>query len=504
MSNPIAVTASILLAANQNEDKMPEGQLAYKKQDDQCVILIGQAGDKNVLKTGDATRSWTEQKIADAISSTEKKIERVEDIANGVHEAISFEDENAMKNWIKSKKIASILIGETGSIDTNQDKVLCISTSYIGDFVALELVKVEAHDAHDKDSGKTEEVIIHEYKLGDGGVAPYGTSVEQRRLYTLKIPKQYDRIDKIVELKLHNYPDSKNYTLEDLTQDYDLFITYQMDETSDQAKIRQYNIKVPTEMYIRQPDVPDYWWDGFKAQELEAMAINLTNHPTKDQVDALLWKTESSFNSLLQETELSFNNLLQEMGSSFNQQLTEKPTEYIFYTIKDFNYWKDTKRQFQNLDGEQLKESDTIKFAFWSEDAITNTKYTISIYVGGTEYIKTISNFMPTMLYPSRYYCYIDFGSIGATGTIGRIAIYSGGDTSGPLLFTNRKSAQEQYPWNDESIDILAIFLDDAFDPLYNSPYSVKDGSIILIRDPSEPNLWYDAIGAKFRPLSGL
>ena len=41
-------------------------------------------------------------------------------------------------------------------------------------------------------------------------------------------------------------------------------------------------------LYIRDPGVKDYWWDGTAAQELEAEAPDLVDYYTKAQVDALL------------------------------------------------------------------------------------------------------------------------------------------------------------------------------------------------------------------------
>ena len=41
-------------------------------------------------------------------------------------------------------------------------------------------------------------------------------------------------------------------------------------------------------LYIRDIDVKDYWWDGESAQELEAEAPDLTDYYTKVQVDAMM------------------------------------------------------------------------------------------------------------------------------------------------------------------------------------------------------------------------
>ena len=47
-------------------------------------------------------------------------------------------------------------------------------------------------------------------------------------------------------------------------------------------------LKIGDNLYIRDINVPDYWWDGEHPQILEAQAINLSDYYTKQEVDARL------------------------------------------------------------------------------------------------------------------------------------------------------------------------------------------------------------------------
>ena len=44
------------------------------------------------------------------------------------------------------------------------------------------------------------------------------------------------------------------------------------------------NLVLGDNLYIRATDVPDYWWDGSAAQELETQKVDLTEYPTKEEV----------------------------------------------------------------------------------------------------------------------------------------------------------------------------------------------------------------------------
>ena len=51
------------------------------------------------------------------------------------------------------------------------------------------------------------------------------------------------------------------------------------------------NLPVGTNLYIRALDVPDYWWDGTSAQELETSKVNITDAATKTGTETLTNKT---------------------------------------------------------------------------------------------------------------------------------------------------------------------------------------------------------------------
>jgi hypothetical protein len=45
-----------------------------------------------------------------------------------------------------------------------------------------------------------------------------------------------------------------------------------------------YDIKIGTNFYIRDVGVPDYWWDGAQAQQLETQKVDLSNYQSKEEM----------------------------------------------------------------------------------------------------------------------------------------------------------------------------------------------------------------------------
>ena len=58
-------------------------------------------------------------------------------------------------------------------------------------------------------------------------------------------------------------------------------------------------LKIGDNLYIRDINVPDYWWDGEQLQILEAQAINLSDYYTKAEVDGLVGDIESALDVVL-------------------------------------------------------------------------------------------------------------------------------------------------------------------------------------------------------------
>lgn len=53
------------------------------------------------------------------------------------------------------------------------------------------------------------------------------------------------------------------------------------------------NLVLGDNLYIRDVNVPDYWWDGTKAQQLETQLVDLTEYATKEEVDDLIGDIET-------------------------------------------------------------------------------------------------------------------------------------------------------------------------------------------------------------------
>lgn len=57
--------------------------------------------------------------------------------------------------------------------------------------------------------------------------------------------------------------------------------------------IASHSIPYATSMYIHDTSVPDYWWSGSKALELETQKVDLTEYVTQSEYDALLARVEA-------------------------------------------------------------------------------------------------------------------------------------------------------------------------------------------------------------------
>jgi hypothetical protein len=62
--------------------------------------------------------------------------------------------------------------------------------------------------------------------------------------------------------------------------------------------IKSHNIAVGTNLYIRDIGVPDYWWDGAQAQELETQKVDLKDYAKSEEVKAGLQLILDAVNSL--------------------------------------------------------------------------------------------------------------------------------------------------------------------------------------------------------------
>jgi hypothetical protein len=58
-------------------------------------------------------------------------------------------------------------------------------------------------------------------------------------------------------------------------------------------------LKIGDNLYIRDINVPDYWWDGEQPKILEAQAINLSDYYTKAEVNGLVGDIESALDAIL-------------------------------------------------------------------------------------------------------------------------------------------------------------------------------------------------------------
>lgn len=61
--------------------------------------------------------------------------------------------------------------------------------------------------------------------------------------------------------------------------------SYNFYSMSHSGMLSPYNIPLGTNFYIVDTSVPDYWWDGFEAQELETQKVDLNDYATKEWVE---------------------------------------------------------------------------------------------------------------------------------------------------------------------------------------------------------------------------
>ena len=51
--------------------------------------------------------------------------------------------------------------------------------------------------------------------------------------------------------------------------------------------------------YIREVDVPDYWWDGSQKQQLETQKVDLSEYYTKSEVDEQAWDAAAAYDNIV-------------------------------------------------------------------------------------------------------------------------------------------------------------------------------------------------------------
>jgi hypothetical protein len=67
----------------------------------------------------------------------------------------------------------------------------------------------------------------------------------------------------------------------------------------DQLQVELVTLVLGDNLYIRDTSVPDYWWDGSSAQELETQKVDLDSYADKEYVEGLIGNVESVLDDIL-------------------------------------------------------------------------------------------------------------------------------------------------------------------------------------------------------------
>ena len=184
-------------------------------------------------------------------------------IAKGKNQARVFDTENDMREWIQNDAIYEIdLVGKT----------LPAGTTII-------------YSADDNSEGHSiNGSLVTVFSLNGEDILYFDdstTSVKQGRAfvtYTLQSDTTIDHIS--VDLFYYNGSDSVGCYINQrfaYTQD-------PVDANNINNFISPYNLFVGDNLYIRELNIPDYWWDGSDVQQLETQKVDLTNYQSKEEM----------------------------------------------------------------------------------------------------------------------------------------------------------------------------------------------------------------------------
>lgn len=228
------------------------------------AVKTSNIADKAILKHKIADGAVTYEKLSDDVKA---KIDENASIAKGANAGLGFETVAKMNAYIASKKLPSY----EGTIPAG---------SYIVISCDFELAELEVQGA----DGLTElcsasfaeitiggRVVRDDYEIHGANGEPDPIYTKSNRYYIVyRVLEDCEASD--VSWRIYAY----NAGSADFASNGRLTVIETEEPTVDD--ILAYDIPYATSMYIEDKNVPDYWWDGAKALELETQKIDLTNY----------------------------------------------------------------------------------------------------------------------------------------------------------------------------------------------------------------------------------
>ena len=263
--NPSAVTS----------EKIKNGAVSNEKLAEEVTdeITAARSTAETAQSTADQAQETAEYAIGIA-RTVEVTADQAMSIAKGANQAETFDTVAQMNKWIGERKnevevdsVTGMTLPAGSTVIFSADPVNGANTDGYGGAIAI--------------NGTYRE-----------GFAPY---VMHGRFFTFVVLDTDTTIDSVEE-GVSWYDDEIievgdnarwSWTSEKITPDK------LQEDGIDYDLIKSHNIKLGTNLYIRDTDVPDYWWDGVKPQELETQKVDLTDlenglQSILDAVDSIL------------------------------------------------------------------------------------------------------------------------------------------------------------------------------------------------------------------------
>ena len=234
------------------------------------------------------------QAIGNNTEEAKRSAETAISIAKGANQSKTFDTEAELLSWIESRKMDNLDTATGSWIDgSDSTNVYCVICA-----VDAEPLKCWYNEDESDSWYSSPDTAIGFIEFEDGYTQDFSNQyVYERfgRYYTCVMVEHDGTWRKIKSIDVQFTYNSANCTSVSKNPTYRLvngemndigFVFNNWGEvtgfTAEDAKISElvcmYDIAIGQNLYIRDTDVPDYWWDGTKVQPLETQKVDLTEY----------------------------------------------------------------------------------------------------------------------------------------------------------------------------------------------------------------------------------
>lgn len=228
-------------------------------------LIAGEAEEiANEAKETANEAKETSENAFEAVDVAQSTAEEALSIAKGANRAETFDNVDQMNAWINAKK-------EEVESDNVTGKTIPAGSALI-------------YSVDDKPEGHLVDgasLVALVSPNNDEYFAP--ATVEQGRAYCLFLFPEETYIESFEAQIVYGNGTEQVYCTENPRLTYVEGSVGNIGEINYDL-IKSHNIAVGTNLYIRDVGVPDYWWDGSKAQELETQKVDLIEYAKKEYV----------------------------------------------------------------------------------------------------------------------------------------------------------------------------------------------------------------------------